>query len=295
MKRRIAVLLTIALLLSLSACGDDPGVGDPPLLFTKPAVEEDPTKPSNIVPTQVPTVAPTAAPTQEPTQAPTAIPTEPPTEEPTQAPTEGPAVNMAEILAEWEAASKYAMPPYAYIAFVYKTNSEYDYAGEAFDQSNMIEGYFYAVHDGDVYLIAESNTTYTSITNEHLYYIATNEHHRIYRSDHYGNQKEVIYEAPAGRNVTSFTYAGKNSDGILFVVEDEHRLLQYDLASKETTVLLEANTVYLNGFPQLSYDLPVADEILANGPFLSVTMKAKETDEFILYRYWLVSKKLEEE
>ena len=82
MKRRIAVLLTIALLLSLSACGDDPGVGDPPLLFTKPTAEEDPTEPSNIVPTQVPTVAPTVIPTAAPTAA--------PTQEPTAAPTEAP-------------------------------------------------------------------------------------------------------------------------------------------------------------------------------------------------------------
>ncbi|MBR6826165.1 MAG: hypothetical protein IKM59_06415 [Oscillospiraceae bacterium] len=82
MKRRIAVLLTIALLLSLSACGDDPGVGDPPLLFTKPTAEEDPTEPSNIVPTQVPTVAPTVIPTATPTAA--------PTQEPTAAPTEAP-------------------------------------------------------------------------------------------------------------------------------------------------------------------------------------------------------------
>ena len=113
MKRRIAVLLTIALLLSLSACGEDPGVGDPPLLFTKPTAEEDPTEPSNIVPTQVPTVAPTAAPTKEPTQAPTAIPTEPPTEEPTEPPTVYPL--------DMDAIRAYSAAPVGYMAFEYHT------------------------------------------------------------------------------------------------------------------------------------------------------------------------------
>ena len=78
LRRRIAVLLTIGLLLSLSACLEDQKTDDPPLLFTKPAAEEDPTEPSNIVPTQVPTVAPTIAPTVAPTIVPTVAPTEAP-------------------------------------------------------------------------------------------------------------------------------------------------------------------------------------------------------------------------
>ena len=31
LRKRIAVLLVVALLLSLSACREDPGVGDPPI------------------------------------------------------------------------------------------------------------------------------------------------------------------------------------------------------------------------------------------------------------------------
>ena len=54
----------------------------PPLLFTKPAAEEDPTEPSNAIPTQVPTVTPTVIPTAAPTAEPTQEPTVAPTEEP---------------------------------------------------------------------------------------------------------------------------------------------------------------------------------------------------------------------
>ena len=83
MKKRFALILALAMLLSLIACGNSE---------TKPTTPSDPTQASTM-PTEAPTVAteeptePTLAPTEEPTTALTEAPTAAPTQKPTVAPT----------------------------------------------------------------------------------------------------------------------------------------------------------------------------------------------------------------
>ena len=94
----LAVLLTLVLALSLTACSKTETT---PVATEAPT--EAPTEASTEEPTEAPTEEPTEAPAEEPTEAPTEEPTEAPTEEPTEAPAEGDAEE-AEAQSEEEVA-----------------------------------------------------------------------------------------------------------------------------------------------------------------------------------------------
>ncbi|MBR6826164.1 MAG: PT domain-containing protein [Oscillospiraceae bacterium] len=287
MKRRIAVLLTIALLLSLSACGDDPGVGDPPLLFTKPTAEEDPTEPSNIVPTQVPTVAPTAAPTQEPTQAPTAIPTEPPTEEPTAEPLD------IEALNAYIHSTPFRDQGFMQAGIVRLDPDDEDpYPGIKVDMSALVEGYTY-FYDGDknFYLISDKPLLGRKVTYEHVYF-AVDDHaegaRTVYRTDLHGNGLTEVYKSGYGE-ITGIEYFGTDANGTLFILESDNRIVAYDIATKETTVILEAYYVDYFILEFSSHQYTEKEE----GPLLTFSGQlAEDAPKYTRYVFFLNSSKM---
>ena len=98
MKKILALILALVMLLSLTGCAEIPEIVPSTvpgqLETTAPTGSTEnttqPTKPTETEPTVPTTQAPTQAPTEEPTQPPTQPPTEKPTEPPTQPPTEKP-------------------------------------------------------------------------------------------------------------------------------------------------------------------------------------------------------------
>lgn len=106
MKKILALILALVMLLSLAGCGEIPeivpstvpgqlettaptGSTENTTQPTKPT-ETDPTVPTTQAPTQPSTEEPTQPPTQPPTEKPTEPPTQPPTEKPTEPPTQPP-------------------------------------------------------------------------------------------------------------------------------------------------------------------------------------------------------------
>lgn len=98
MKKILALILALVMLLSLTGCGEIseivPSTVPGQLETTAPTGSTEnttqPTKPTETEPTVPTTQAPTQPSTEEPTQPPTQPPTEKPTEPPTQPPTEKP-------------------------------------------------------------------------------------------------------------------------------------------------------------------------------------------------------------
>ena len=98
MKKILALILALVMLLSLTGCGEIPEIVPSTvpgqLETTAPTGSTEnttqPTKPTETDPTVPTTQAPTQPSTEEPTQPPTQPPTEKPTEPPTQPPTEAP-------------------------------------------------------------------------------------------------------------------------------------------------------------------------------------------------------------
>ena len=98
MKKILALILALVMLLSLTGCGEIPEIVPSTvpgqLETTAPTGSTEnttqPTKPTETEPTVPTTQAPTQPSTEEPTQPPTQPPTEKPTEPPTQPPTEEP-------------------------------------------------------------------------------------------------------------------------------------------------------------------------------------------------------------
>ena len=103
MRKWIAIILVLAMMLTLTGCEDLNDVlafcGELGELLsaisTMPLEDPEPTD----APTNAPTEAPTDAPTDAPTEAPTDAPTEAPTDAPTEAPT---APQLTELEALWE-------------------------------------------------------------------------------------------------------------------------------------------------------------------------------------------------
>ena len=106
MKKILALILALVMLLSLTGCAEIPeivpstvpgqlettaptGSTENTTQPTKPT-ETDPTVPTTQAPTQPSTEEPTQPPTQPPTEKPTEPPTQPPTEKPTEPPTQPP-------------------------------------------------------------------------------------------------------------------------------------------------------------------------------------------------------------
>lgn len=117
MKKTLAMLLTLVMLLSLCACSSNDSQTTDPSNSSQATTEgtQNPTDGTEGTtgttqaptdePTTAPTDEPTTAPTDEPTTPPTQAPTEAPTTPPTQAPTEAPTTPPTTCSHNWKAAT----------------------------------------------------------------------------------------------------------------------------------------------------------------------------------------------
>lgn len=178
--------------------------------------------------------------TQKPTDPPKPTETTPPTTDPL--PTD-PVYDMM-----WKEYNKH---PDTYTVFRFSGDHEILYPGKAYDTSNMIEGAFYAVDDGDVYLITEEYVINWFVTSEHIYYIKKDDAAKVYRTDHCGGNLTVIFESENG-SINCLQYFGTNSNGKLLMTEDQDQLItseskeqiiMYDIRTGETEVLMEVHEI----------------------------------------------------
>lgn len=139
---------------------------------------------------------------------------------------------------DWD---KYLHVSEGFYVFVYNAESEYDHPGQPMDRSSMVTGCLYSFdcYAGKTCLITDQSVLTFMKTSEHIYYVLEAEPEKVYRTDHDGENKTVIYESTYG-DVTFLRYYGSDSNGKLIAAEEQNRIIAYDIPTGETEVLMEA-------------------------------------------------------
>lgn len=136
----------------------------------------------------------------------------------------------------------YCSKPDSYIVFQYDPDAEYDYPGKSFDRSQMFKDSFYAVADGEPYLIADQPVSCWDVTSEHIYYVLYNDPLKVYRSDLDGNEQIVVYQSDFD-HVTDLEYSGIDANGDLILALNNNYIVKYNILSMDMDMLFEAHMI----------------------------------------------------
>ena len=107
------------------------------------------------------------------------------------------------------------------------------------------------------YLISDKPLLSRFVTYEHVYFVVDDHAEgarTVCRTDLYGNGLTEVYKSGYGE-ITWIEYFGTDANGTLFLLESDNRIVAYDIATKETTVILEAYYVdyFILNFSSLRY------------------------------------------
>ena len=113
----------------------------------------------------------------------------------------------------------------------------YDFDEE--EERKLVEGYTYIYHTDEkkCYLLVE-NRELSWATKEHIFVTTSHAPNVLFRMDHYGNDRTVIYKSP-GERINRIIYMGTDENGKVLLIEDNARAVLVDIPTGEAQILLE--------------------------------------------------------
>ena len=123
----------------------------------------------------------------------------------------------------------------------YDPQSSYDYPGKGFDRSQMVEGGWYILDDGQIIPMAVQFSVW-HVSSEYLYYVLPDQPRTVYRSDLHMEEITVIYESEYG-DIGYIQFSGFDANGQLVLLEGGNRIVFYDISTGDIEVALEAGNI----------------------------------------------------
>lgn len=143
------------------------------------------------------------------------------------------------------AMGRYSLPPDGISYFHAGNIDRFSAIYGKVDDTGLQKGAYYSYHEAldQCFLIASGTYGDREETKDHAYFVPMDEPNRLYRSDYFGKDRELLYESDNGP-ISKFSYYGTDSNGKILLNEARSRAVLVDISTGQTEVLMERKDTY---------------------------------------------------